>query len=635
MSTKAQSPKSPGGGSTRGLRFCILSGSAVATGPSKQYGLHHDSRIIEQIIREIGVAGSGVLKVDSIDQTNPFTYRIQDMVKVDKFTDINIHVEVPCRLAWPYGRINIVVVNQEWWYKSAWDWVLGPRTKGGADFIVFKSQYARAMFPEVDDTRARVISWRAGPEIQRGLSGLSAAGGSEKAFLYLIGASANKAAAAGILVSAWRSTWPPLRLFGSKAILQSLKAAFPGCGDRGVVLSDTYTSETERITAQAQHEFHVVASVAEGFGYTFAEAAALGALPLWTDIGVYSELYGDILGNVGKIRCTQVLKEGEFRDRPVIFDEAAVSVAVESLLALTDDQKKTLRGTLRHVSTTRMKDFRAGCRSLFKSVIKRMAEPEPDCLAPFPPRLPAVAEFPQVAVITLTHNRKRWFANMAQNILKSDYPPDKITWIIADDSTAGEKVGQDVANFQSVNPYIRVRYLPIVEKMPIGAKRNKACLAAPSEVSVFVMMDDDDHYPATSIRNRIGYLNKTGFSCVYCAILPMYDAAHYISAMNIPPLNISPAERVSEASLAFTRKFFEDRKFPASVSVAEGEGFLAGREEQTAEIPPQGVIVSFLHSGNSTSRRIPESNEPNGCHYGFSDEYFKYLSEIGGAVDSD
>jgi hypothetical protein len=571
--------------------------------------------------------------VDSIDQTNPFTYRIQDMVKVDKYTDINIHVEVPCRLAWPYGRINIVIVNQEWWYKSAWDWVLGPREKGGADFIVFKSQYARALFPEVDETRARVISWRAGPEIQRGLSGLSADGGSEKAFLYLIGASANKAAAAGLLVSAWRSTWPPLRLFGSKAILQSLKTAFPGCGERGVVLSDAYTSETERITAQAQHEFHVVASVAEGFGYTFAEASALGALPLWTDIGVYSELYGDILGNVGKICCSPVGKVGEFRDQPAIFDEAAVVVAVESLLALTEDQKKTLRGTLRHVSTTRIKDFRAGCRSLFKSVIKRMAEPEPDCLAQFPPKLPAVSDYPHVAVITLTHNRKRWFANMAQNILKSDYPPDKITWIIADDSTAEEKVGQDVANFQSVNPYIRVRYLLMVDKLPIGAKRNKACLAAPPEVSVFVMMDDDDHYPASSIRNRIGYLNKTGFSCVYCAVLPMYDAAHYISAMNIPPLNISPAERVSEASLAFSRKFFEERKFPASVSVAEGEGFLAGREEQTAEIPPQGIIVSFLHSGNSTSRRVPESTEPNGCHYGFSDEYFKYLSEVGGAVD--
>ena len=58
-----------------------------------------------------------------------------------------------------------------------------------------------------------------------------------------------------------------------------------------------------------------------------------------------------------------------------------------------------------------------------------------------------------------------------------------------------------------------------------------------------------------------------------------------------------------------------------------------GREHKTAEISPQGVIVSFLHKGNSTSRRIPDQTEPNGCHYGFSDEYFSYLSEVSGATD--
>jgi len=126
----------------------------------------------------------------------------------------------------------------------------------------------------------------------------------------------------------------------------------------------------------------------------------------------------------------------------------------------------------------------------------------------------------------------------------------------------------------------------------------------------------------------MAYLNDPAIECVYCSTLPMYDSKRYISAMNVPPLNITPAERVSEASLAFTREFFEARPFPASVSVAEGEGFIAGREAQTAEIPPHGIIVSFLHSGNSTSRRVPENTEPNGCHYGFSDEFFTYVSEV-------
>jgi len=108
----------------------------------------------------------------------------------------------------------------------------------------------------------------------------------------------------------------------------------------------------------------------------------------------------------------------------------------------------------------------------------------------------------------------------------------------------------------------------------------------------------------------------------------MYHCGKYISAINVPPLYLAPAERVSEATLCFTRNFWETQKFPGPVSVAEGEGFLAGREHETAEIGPEGIIVSFLHSGNSTSRRIPQDSEPNGCHYGFSDEFFTYLSDL-------
>jgi hypothetical protein len=142
------------------------------------------------------------------------------------------------------------------------------------------------------------------------------------------------------------------------------------------------------------------------------------------------------------------------------------------------------------------------------------------------------------------------------------------------------------------------------------------------------MMDDDDHYPKSSIIARVTWMRAFGVGCVYCATLPMYDCKNYISAINVPPLNLAPHERVSEASLGFSREFWSARGFPSTISVAEGEAFLAGRIEETAEIPPEGVIVSFLHGLNFTSRRVPESSEANGCHYGFEDEYFAYLSGL-------
>jgi hypothetical protein len=108
----------------------------------------------------------------------------------------------------------------------------------------------------------------------------------------------------------------------------------------------------------------------------------------------------------------------------------------------------------------------------------------------------------------------------------------------------------------------------------------------------------------------------------------MYDCGRFISAMNVPPLDLAVEERISEATLCFKRTFWEARGFPTGVSMSEGEAFLAGRIADTAEIPPEGIIVSFLHGSNATSRRVPDSSEPNGCHYGFDDEYFLYISEL-------
>ncbi len=107
----------------------------------------------------------------------------------------------------------------------------------------------------------------------------------------------------------------------------------------------------------------------------------------------------------------------------------------------------------------------------------------------------------------------------------------------------------------------------------------------------------------------------------------MYDTTRYISAMNVAPLDHGIGRRISEATLAFTRSFWEANGFP-DVSIGEGEEFVEGRESQTVEIPPTGIIVSFIHKGNTSSRRIPADQEPNGCHFGFTDEFFRYIHSI-------
>lgn len=584
-----------------GLRIGVLSRAS-------QWGLLQDSKIVEQVLRECSAGGYAT--VDSVEHLDPVMF----YGKKVKAVDIFIHLEVPCRAAFSWAKMNIVVVNPEWWPTDAWNWVFAE--KGGADLILFKSEHARSLFPEIDAKRARVVRWRTAPAIQHALSSLPKTP-QRREFLFLIGASANKLAAARTILTAWKPTWPPMLAVGDTEVVAQLKTLTVA---PNIQIREPFHLESDRIRAQVEYAFHIVASEAEGFGYTFAEAAAVGAIPLWTRIPVYEELWGSVVKNVGQIQMNRPTTR-KYRDTFQTIDAASLESAVSSILSLSSEDEAFLRGALRHAATTRITEFRSGWRNIMKSATTKVNKTSAVSLPPT-----SLSDFPSVAVITITRNRPRWFPNMAQNILKSNYPPDKLTWVIADDGEGAGRVDEAVMKFQSANPYIRVKYVSLPKRLAVGAKRNKACEEAPAEATVFVMMDDDDHYPAGSIAGRIAWMRAMGKECVACATLPMYHCTKYISAINVPPLGLSPAERVSEATLCFTRKFWEARKFPGPVNVAEGEGFLAGRETEVGEIGPEGIIVSFLHGGNSTSRRIPADSEPNGCHYGFSDEFFSYLA---------
>jgi hypothetical protein len=99
--------------------------------------------------------------------------------------------------------------------------------------------------------------------------------------------------------------------------------------------------------------------------------------------------------------------------------------------------------------------------------------------------------------------------------------------------------------------------------------------------------------------------------------------------MNVPPMTLPMSQRVSEASMIFTKKFWNERKFENSINVAEADTFIRGREDMCREISPQEVIVSLVHPLNTSARRIPPTTEPNGCHYGFNEKLFDLVSQIG------
>lgn len=588
---------------------------------SQQYGLGQDARILDGVLRDLGAA---------IKHKDPVTFVGKGALPT--VSDVHIYLEVPCRVAYTWAAVNIVVPNPEWWYKDEWSWVLAdPST-----VLFHRSQRSLGLFTSVAAAVAsHYIGWFVNP-----VSKVTPTNKKVRKALYIVGGSVNKASMATQIINYWKPEYPELIVVASKELGVGLPLS-----QANVNYKLKHLSNSEKLELQDSCMYHVTASAAEGYGYTMAEALSFGAIPIWTDLPVYKEKWSGLLGDFGLIKTVADLTSVQAADKldgAVKITEDGLAACMQKLLAGEPKFKINFQDQCKNYIKELNSKFKAKFRDAWSSVEKLVAA-APALYAP--PKM--VAELPVVGIVTLFYNRPEWFSHAVRNLMTCDYPRDKLVWVIVDDSDAALRVDLKVEKARRQLPDLNIQYVSCSRRLSVGEKRNRgvsvattsvataatasATTAAASAASVIAFMDDDDHYPKASLILRVLWLLNSKRGCVYCSTLPMYDITKYISAINVPPLNLSPSKRVSEASMCFTTEFWLGRKFP-DVSVAEGEGFINGRELDTVEIPPEGVIVSFLHGKNSTSRRVPEQKEANGCHYGFSDEYFTMISQIGAAA---
>lgn len=257
-----------------------------------------------------------------------------------------------------------------------------------------------------------------------------------------------------------------------------------------------------------------------------------------------------------------------------------------------------------------------------------------ECAVPLPKHMPPILntqDCPPISIITLLHNRPKFAQNACFNLLTTDYPREKIEWVVVDDSSPDQSASDRIVHFQQSFSPGTVVYIPLVRKTSIGKKRNLGIQRASHDI--LLMMDDDDHYPITSFRRRVAWLLKDRkyHDCAVCTTLAMYDLQKGLSAVNIPPLSLGLAKRCSEATLTFRRDFWKARPFPENGTISEGEGFLEGRESNVVEMPPQQIIVAFSHGSNVSGRTIPEG-AGQGCFWGFESSFLKFIHSLVGVV---
>jgi Glycosyl transferase family 2 len=247
------------------------------------------------------------------------------------------------------------------------------------------------------------------------------------------------------------------------------------------------------------------------------------------------------------------------------------------------------------------------------------------------PPILTVQDCPPISIVTPTYNRRKLLDIAFHNLLATDYPQDKIEWVIVEDhEDSTQMASEKIMNFQVNNPKLKIKYIPIQGRMTIGQKRNIGVENSTNDIILF--MDDDDHYPPTSFRRRVAWLtkDKQAHTIAFCTTIALYDLDRGVSAVNVPPYGLSLGARISEATLTFRKSVWVERPFE-DISVAEGENWIKGRENQCVEIQPQQIIVAFSHSGNRTGRRIPPSDlKEVSCFWNFPKEYLVFIHGLNG-----
>jgi hypothetical protein len=220
----------------------------------------------------------------------------------------------------------------------------------------------------------------------------------------------------------------------------------------------------------------------------------------------------------------------------------------------------------------------------------------------------ADADLPKVSIITPTYKRRKIFSMAIRNFENFIYPKDKIEWIIVDDSPTDYDSIEDLLPRDKRIKYIRMDSSDANdandEPMTVAMKRN-ICVSNSSHPYI-IHMDDDDYYPPESINARVRILLKykdQGIECAGCTLIGTYNILNNTSGMSSDgPISLS------EASMIYTRNFFNERCFDDYAITGEHKSFCEGRLNKIIDIPYSYVIIAVSHKDNITNNLRSASN---------------------------
>lgn len=177
---------------------------------------------------------------------------------------------------------------------------------------------------------------------------------------------------------------------------------------------------------------------------------------------------------------------------------------------------------------------------------------------------------------------------------------DKLEWIILDDTEDETEIVEIIHYISSRDNrvrFVQMQTLPNYKQdlCTIAKKRNMGAKLARG--SIIVHMDDDDIYEPEYIEIHVRFLiNSNVVGCTGCTLIGCY---HLMTNESFS-IGSRILDTMAEASMAYKKEFWKERKWNELMTSGEGSMFLSGRQHRCLQIPYQYMMIAMNHKTNIT-----------------------------------
>ena len=206
-------------------------------------------------------------------------------------------------------------------------------------------------------------------------------------------------------------------------------------------------------------------------------------------------------------------------------------------------------------------------------------------------------KYPTVSILTPTYNRKNFIELCIFNLKNQTYPLDKLEWFLLDDSE--ESYSKDELEYiKKYIFHIKFKYVYEKKKQEIRNKRNK--LEKNSTYKTCIMMDDDDIYQPTYVKTSIDTMINNNKKCVGSNQMIFYFKDKPDKRLTI--IRCQAKRQIHEATLCFTKKYFNSMNGFKRNSQGEGVGLIDFNDKNVENIPIDDLMICVAHKGQTLSK---------------------------------